>query len=239
MFLGAPGEKGSRISPERLLNPRGGRKQSGAAELPELSGTITKLPPGGTGTPHDVPAQPGSAFLLANRRCELSATSAPCGKLPSEQPDWAGWDGAFPTATGLQKLGRREEKQLAEGHSANQGWEEEPRLCPSPGEFHALMARSWQWKQSWKSNKILILTICAFFPQKLIASARAHRPRCGAHRRQRNRRCAGISSAKAFCLSALFAGVYVGLGASLTFQQTRKTKPQEVRGLWFRSLSCR
>lgn len=83
--------------------------------------------PLGTGnTRGNDPAQPGSAFSLGNWCCDLPGTSAPCREICRQQQDQAGWDGAFPTATGVGKLGRREKKQLAEGHSANQGQEEDP-----------------------------------------------------------------------------------------------------------------
>lgn len=125
--LSALREKESRIFPKCLLIPGDGLKQGSTAKAAGNK-TIAKTRPLGTGnTRGDVPTQPGSAFPLGNRCRDLPATSALCREISCwQQQDQGGWDGAFPTATGVGKLGRREKKQFVEGHSANQGREEHP-----------------------------------------------------------------------------------------------------------------
>lgn len=66
-------------------------------------------------------------------------------KLLPAEPEQESWDGVFPTTKGVEKLRRREKKQLAEGHSANQGQENLvswllARACP---QVLGVSVRSW------------------------------------------------------------------------------------------------
>lgn len=67
-----------------------------------------------------------------------------------QQQDRVGWE-PFPLQQGWENWGKG--KHLAEGHSANQGWEEDPApwvlahaLSPSPGDFRALTGRGREKK---------------------------------------------------------------------------------------------